>query len=152
MPKYEGLSSLDQEIFEKDIEFRSQEEYIRELEEIAKGLNEKEDEILKIDSALPQGSDIPDLLNFLQKTASQSGLMLEKVTPRYNLPGEGEKLAITQINFVLNGDYSNFKDFLSVIEKSARLIEVDTIGFSYPTRGGPFNFNVGIKAYSYHQF
>ena len=41
-------------------------------------------------------------------------------------------------------------EFLAIIEKSARLIEVEDISFQSPAEeGDPFNFNLSTKVYYY---
>jgi Tfp pilus assembly protein PilO len=151
LPKYEKLSSLDLEILEKSTELRSKEEYSKHLKVISAKIEEKKEAISKIDFALPKESDVPALLNFFQKAASQSGLVLDEVSPRYFPPEEGKKIATTRVGLILTGDYSSLKKFLLIVEKSARLIEVDSVNFSYPKKGEEnlFNFNLGTKAYSY---
>jgi Tfp pilus assembly protein PilO len=147
-PNYQNLTFLKKEISEKEVEFSSQEKYFQDLQNIAQELKKHETDISKIDSALPTGLSLPELLNFIQMKASQSGLALKGVSPATIIPAGEKGLNEIRVNFILIGNYSDFKNFLSILEKSARLIEIENISFSSPEEG-PFTFNLTIKVYSY---
>ena len=59
------------------------------------------------------------------------------------------KLKETQIKLQLVGSYPSLKSFLSDLEKSSRIIEVDSLSFATPEEIGPFTFDLVIKVYSY---
>lgn len=146
-PKYQTLNVLKKEILEKEEEFRSQEKYFETLQKTSEELKKYEDSLSKVDAALPKNPSLPELLNFIQKASSQSGLSLKGISPAATSPFGG-KIKETRINFLLVGNYPDFKNFLSILEKSARLIDVENISFSSP-KEGPFNFAITIKFYSY---
>jgi len=147
-PNYQNLTFLKKEISEKEVELSSQEKYFQDLQNIAKELKKYETAISKIDSALPAGPSLPELLNLIQAKASQSGLALKGVGPATIIPAGEKGLKEIRLNFILIGNYSDFKNFLSILEKSARLIEIENISFS-SLEEGPLTFNLTIKVYSY---
>ena len=147
-PNYQNLTLLKKEISEKEIELSSQEKYFQDLRDIDQELKKHETAISKIDSALPNSPSLPELLNFIQMKTSQSGLALKGVSPATIIPATEKGLKEIRVNFILIGNYSDFKNFLSILEKSARLIEIENISFSSPEEG-PFTFNLTIKVYSY---
>lgn len=149
LPRYRDWDSLNQEIFKRGIELRSQENYFQEIQRISGKLKENQDSLSKIESALPEDRSLPQVLNFFQKAASQSGTTLKHIVPVFVVLERGQNIRTTKVNLVLGGDYYSFKNFLSLVEKSARLIEVENIYFSYPKEGGPFIFNISTKTYSY---
>lgn len=61
---------------------------------------------------------------------------------------EGPEIWETKIDLVLSGSYSAFKNFLSILEKSARLIETESLSFSSP-KEETFQFDLKIKIHSY---
>ena len=151
-PKYQTLNVFKKEVLEKQEEFHSQEKYFETLQNASEELKKYETSLSKIDSALPQNPSLPELLNFIQKASSQAGLSLKGISPAVTLPYKKEKGEIkeTRINFLLVGSYPDFKNFLSILEKSARLIDVENISFSLPKeKEGLFNFAITIKVYSY---
>ncbi len=149
LPEYRTLNYLKQNIFKKDFELRSYEKHFQELQGILDEIKEKEESFLKIESALPKDSSLTELLNLFQKAASRSGLILEKVSPGPTSFIEKGEIKTSKVNLFLKGDYSDFKDFLSIIESSARLIEVDNISFSYSEGKKLFNFNIITGVHSY---
>jgi Tfp pilus assembly protein PilO len=148
LPKYQKLRFFEQEIEKKRAEIERREEYLQELNKIAEILKDYQEQLAKIDSALPSNPDLEILLNFLQKTSSQSGLILKDIKPSVSRFSE-EGLREVELSFAASGTYTSFKNFLSVLEKSARFIKVETISFSSLGKEGFSDFNFKIKVYSY---
>ena len=148
-PRYRDLDYLKKEILGKEAELHSQEEHLQHLLEVSKEIQGREDSISKIDSAIPKEASLPELLNFFQKTASQSGLILEEVSPIAVSSGEEGAIKTTRVNIVLKGYYFDFKNFLLIVEKSARLIEIENIFFSSDKLEELFTFELSTIVYSY---
>ncbi len=143
-PKYQAFQILQLNIKAKESELQSKQEYFSEVKEISKQLEEHADALAKISSALPENPSLPSLFNFLQSSASQTGLVLGEIT----LGGvsQGEILVTTR----LVGDYPDFKKFLLALENSARIIEVEGVTFESPQKPTEsFTFVVQIKTHSY---
>ncbi len=145
--KYEALSYFRKEIASKEKDLQSQEEYFQKLQVISDKLHENIDLVQKIDSALPPNPEVPELLSFIQRSASQSGLILGDIN--LGLMASEGNMKETKVNFIVTGDYPSFKRFLSLVENSSRLIEVGSIYFSYPEKGELFKFDLKITAFSY---
>lgn len=145
--KYEALSYFRREIASKEKDLQSQEEYFQKLQNISDKLQENIDLIQKIDSALPPNPEIPELLSFIQRSASQTGLVLGDINLGSMVSGGNMKE--TRVNFLVTGAYPHFREFLSLIENSSRLIEVGSIYFFYPEGGELFKFDLKITALSY---
>ncbi len=145
--KYGTLSYFRKEIISKEEDLQLQEEYFQKLQNISDKLQENIDLVQKIDSALPPNPEVPELLSFVQRSASQSGLILGDTN--LGLVALEGNIKKTKINFIVTGDYPGFKKLLSLIENSSRLIEVESIYFSYPEKGGLFIFDLKITALSY---
>ena len=150
-PKFQELKIVQKNIEEKKAELQAKEEYLLKLSEIKAKLEEYQQEFSKIDSALPANPSLPSLFNYLQKTSSESGLILTEispftVSPSIDFPGLQESVFSVEVS----GSYSSFKNFLSILEKSARLIEIENISFSSSgQKGESFVFKLGFKAHSY---
>ena len=149
-PKYQDLRVLQVDIEGKRKELQSREQYLSQLNQLSQELKKYEAPLSKIDSALPSDISLPSLFYFLQKASSQTGLVLEGVG-QVSTEALGENLDVKghSISLSVSGSYSAFKNFLSVLEKNARLIEVESIGFSSPPAASPFSFGIRIKAHSY---
>jgi len=155
--KYQNLNLLQLKVKEKEAEFQSGKEYFSNLDDISEKLKEYEENLSKINSALAAEPGLPALFNFLQTAASQNGLVLRKIAPTLPSPlkeelvkeGWSPEIRETGINLIVTGSYSSFKNFLSILEKTARMVEVESISFSVLEEAGPIDFNLRIKVYSY---
>lgn len=138
-PKYQEVKDLRFQLEIKEKALSDKQEHFSKLNDISKKLEEYKDSVAKIDSALPDSVSEPDLYNFIQNTSSSSGLILKKIGPAKisTSQAEGEIKEIQDITFAASvaGSYSAFKDFLSNIYQSSRLIEADSIKFSSPEKG-----------------
>ncbi len=149
-PRFQDLREIQAEMGRVSGELQYQEQYFSQLADIQEQFKNYEEKLSKINSALPNDPSLASLFNFLQKASSQSGLILKGISPFTASYSEGNpSLRKTQFSLELSGSYPSFKEFLSAIEKSARLIEVENISFSTPKEGDTFTFNLRIKVYSY---
>ncbi|MDI6602654.1 MAG: type 4a pilus biogenesis protein PilO [Patescibacteria group bacterium] len=148
-PKYQELKFLEQRNEEKRVEIEGRKEYLQDLNKAAKVLKNYQNQLTKIDSALPSDSHLVVLLNFLQKATSQSGLVLKDIQPSTSRPSlDVEGIKENELSLVVAGTYTSFKNFLSTLEMSSRLIEVESISFS-SSKEDIQDFNLKIKVYSY---
>jgi Tfp pilus assembly protein PilO len=151
-PKFQELQNVQKEIENKKTEIQVKEKYLSDVNESKAQLVTYEKELVKIDSVLPGDPSIPSLFNYLQKTASESGLILEKVTSFKTV--KSEKLSDfreTVVGIEIIGSYRSFKEFISVLERSARLIQVENISFSMKEEeeSSLLVFNLRFKTYSH---
>ncbi len=148
-PSYQEWSSAGQKIKTKEAELRSQQDYYDSLQKASKSLQENAASLAKIDASLPRKPDTPALFSYFQKTCSQNGLILETISAP-NI-GETEKFSGKKIGFSLSlsGTYSSFKNLLAAFQKSARLIEIESVSLRAPAKGDIFNFNISLETYSY---
>lgn len=149
-PKHQDLNNTSMMAKEKKEEIKTQKEYYSNIQSLSDELKKYESELSKINSALPSGFPTISLLNFLEKITPQAGLSLKNLSPGAVTSSlSGEDIQEARASFAISGSYSTFKNFLTFLEKSARLIEIENISFSSPSEKDNFDFNISIKAYSY---
>ncbi len=172
-PLYQDFKAVQLQIENKEREFQLKQEYFSEIEKISKKLKTYPEELIKIDYALPNELFLPFLYDFFQGISSQNGLILQSITSSYNPStsninsdnsdkiGESQEsktekswsnIKEVKINISLSGSYTAFKNFLYSLEKSARLIEVENISFSFITeqeQDSVILFNVSLKTHIY---
>jgi Tfp pilus assembly protein PilO len=150
LPKYKGLKDLQASVAEKETELQYKQQYFSNLADVKTKLDKYEEELSKIDSALPFGPSLPSLFNFIQGAGSQSGIVLKGISPFTSTSQKESKVKKTEFSLEVSGDYASFKSFISALEKSARLIEIENISFSLPKEGGDiFTFNIKIAVSNY---
>lgn len=144
-PESAALKDTRQKIADKKAEIENRTEYYASLEKTVSGLDQNADVIKKIDTAFPGNPDAPSLMNFLQAAAMQSGLIMKSA----NYSGQSQvsgsitslvnngqapvaaplrhSLQVYEVSLVLTGNYANFKSFLSMVENSSRLIDIEAV-------------------------
>jgi len=143
-PKYQELMGLYAQISARRTELEGVKEYYTDLEKSAAELKNYESALAKIDTALPYDPSIASLLFYINRTLSENGMVLKSVNAfQTTEPAEGENIRTTTISFSVMGEYESLKNFISVMEKSSRIIEVDTINF--PSGGSLISAPAGSK-------
>jgi Tfp pilus assembly protein PilO len=132
IPKYQELQEIRRQVVEKTAEIKNRQNYYADLAAMAADLDQYRSGFEKIDSALPDNLDAPALMSFAQAAALQSGLAVKNIdfggaSPSSPSGEEGLTLQKYGISIQLEGSYANFKNFLSIIERSSRLAAVDSI-------------------------
>ena len=146
-PKKGELSDLAKRVEEKKRELKAREDYLKELQKISYDLQGYQDELAKIKSALPEDPQVLLIYNFLPKAASRSGLVLKNVSHSLG-NSESKGLKTVNLDLTLSGRVDGFRNFLFLVEKSARLIEIGSFSFASPEKKEePASFNLKIKVY-----
>ncbi|MDO8504185.1 MAG: type 4a pilus biogenesis protein PilO [bacterium] len=150
LPQKKLLDSLAEKIYGQKAELRSKEEYFSNLQDIQDEFKKYQTQLAKINSSLPKIQQLPAVFDFLQKASSQSGLVLKSVSPVANLRGGAQTgPAESFLSLVVSGSLSSFRNFISILEKSSRMIEVENISFSGQEGSSSSSFNLAIKIYFY---
>jgi len=150
LPKYRDFNVLKAQISQKQMELNQREEYLSQLDFLSKELEKHKQSLSKIELALPLEPNLPPLFVFLQKACSENGLVFKKID-RFstNFSKKAAEIKETEIEFETSGTFPSFLNFLLTLEKSARLIEVDSVSFALPKEGDVFSFKIKIKIHSY---
>lgn len=150
LPQYQAFSDLRAEVKGKTEELRNKEEYFSQLESISEELKKYASELAKIESALPLTPNIPNTLNFIGRRAQQSGLVLQRSDiGKIQRLQEESPIIKTVLTMSFSGSYPAFRNFLSKVQQSSRLIEVEEISFTSPPTGEIFSFDLKVHTHSY---
>jgi len=153
LPEYNKFGALQTQLAEKTAEYNAEFVYYNDIAKTYADLQNRKDDIQKIDNALPQDPALGKLVYFLQYTAKENGLTVKDLflsksstATQENSEGSGIKEIVFSTDLV--GDYSSLEGFLVSLEKSSRIFEVTSISFD-STAQPPYTFNLQIKTYSY---
>jgi len=150
LPHYRDLRALRTEINEKNAELASIEEYFAQIEFLSQELQQYPEELGKIEFALPANPDFAPFFAFLQRACSENGLIFKKINSFKALTHEkGEKTDKSEVRFEASGDFNSLLNFLTILEKSVRMIEVVKISFSSPEQDETFSFKITAQIHSY---
>ncbi len=153
LPKYNELKQqkLDLANLEKAIE--SKNNYYLSISRISKEMGKKKEEIDKLSSALPSKMPLPVLFNYFENLVEENGLVFDDISSdargnsldnkKENVDAGIKKI---RLSVSVSGSYEDFKKFLDVLWKSAKLIDINSISFSSPKEGS-FNVNLSLTTY-----
>ncbi len=158
-PKYQGLANLKNEVNNKETELALKEDYIFQLSSISRELEKYQEEVAKINYALPREADVPETLEFLEQACSTNGLALSDITlsPKSSasVSSENPNIKEANISFSVRGKLESFISFLRQVEESAKLFGVNSFsvglsgGLGGASQGNDFSFKVGMKVRSW---
>lgn len=152
-PQYQKFQVLNSNIENKQEELRSREAYFSQVREISTKLQDYPEAFLKVSNALPDDPSLAPLASFLQTNSAQTGLILKKIVLAGTVAPMDKKESFneTQLVIQVSGSYEAFKNFLTLVENSARLIEVESISIEIPPKESKESptFTLDLKTNSY---
>jgi len=155
IPKYQDYKNLERQVNETNTQLRNKEDYYSDIENNFQELNNYQEALAKVDSALPEDAFLPSLFRFLGNQASQSGLIMKDVKAgQAQLNQEGSEtsdVGVVPVSITLSGAYPSFESFLENVEKSARLIEVKTVAIKPGQQKDSLDFILSIKTQYYKE-
>jgi Tfp pilus assembly protein PilO len=165
-PKYQKFESLKVQIENSELDLRQTESFYEKLEKLSEDLEGYQDQLSKIDLALPDNSSFAaiSLINFVGNssgvTSGVNGLKLKKLksfsitSPKLPVQAPGtpaqpqSKVKDISVDFEVSGSYSALKNFIQTLENSAKIIEVENLSFSVEKEEIP-SIDLKIKTFSY---
>lgn len=160
VPEYNNYQDLQVQLAEKTAEYNAQVDYYAAIKKTHNDLIARQEEIKKIDEALPQDPAINKVVYYLQDEIKKNGMIMKNLFLSKTSSGTGN---IKEIVFSTNlvGDYASLERFIIALEKSSRIFDVTSITFSTgttttATRANPASsassqgFSLQIKTYSYY--
>ena len=152
-PEYNKFKNLRADLGQKMAEFKAQHDYYASVDRAYFDLQSRKDDVSKIDDALSQNPAIGQLVYALQKYAGDSGMIVKNLSLSKASSNSDKQLSSKVKDIVfsmdLSGSYSALGNFISTLERSAKIFEVINISFSSSASSSLGNFNVQIKTYSY---
>jgi len=140
LPKNQEFKVLQEKLKAKKDELQYKEQYLLSLKEASEELEKYKDELAKVDSAIPSNPSLPVLFAFIQKATQYNGLVPKNLGSfLVNIIPASPTIKETHLDFEVSGNYASIKDFLHALEKSARLIEVESISLSPETKTPTFS-------------
>jgi Tfp pilus assembly protein PilO len=123
---------------------------IANLQSMVQSYQKIQPQLYLIDSALPLQSKFGSLSDYLVKSASQTGVMVDSIVlGNINLSSQSPpNQGLTDFEFSINikGSYTQVHDMLYKIENSRRLMFISSVQI---TRGNPGQFAASIKGKTY---
>lgn len=154
-PEYNMFRKLQTELGEKTAEFNAEYDYYAAITKTYYDLQSHQDDIKKIDDALPtlpQDPILGKLVYFLQETAKENGIVVKDLFLSKSSSNNAQDKISSVKDMVFSidmiGNYASLEKFIVSLERSSRLFEITNISFA-STSGPPYNFSLQIKTHSY---
>ncbi len=152
MPEYNKFQLLQTQLGEKRAEYVGQHDYYAAVDKIYYDLNDRKDDIKKIDDALSADPTLGKTVYYLQEMAQKNGLIVKNLFLSKSSRTENAANASQVKNIIFSvdllGDYPSLEGFIISLENSSRIFEVTSIAFGTAT-APPYSFSLQIKTYSY---
>jgi len=151
-PRYQDYREASLNARNKEKELANYQSFVQKMRSIDQELKQNQELVEKVDSAIPNSSQIPSFLKFLDDTAKNTGISLEDVSWTERPVSKKEEQIAKQynLNLQISGSYFSFKNFLFALEHTARLVEVSKITFDTPLdENEPISYNLELRIYSY---
>ena len=165
MPVYQESFKLGQEILVKQSQYDRASTYYMKVYALLAGIRERQENLGKVDDALPSEFSLAPIVYLLQKKADDANITITNIAlaqPATSLRPEAEEeiQTVQPVSFALNlvGTYQNLKNFIVALEKSARLFEINNIAFSSsslvdptepPNQTSQYNFTLQMVTHTY---
>ncbi len=153
-PKYQGYIKAQHNLAHKEEFLKNHSQYFQKIRETFLTLGKDKELAAKVVAAIPSDPDYDKLIAYFEKTTAENGLIISRISisepKEFKEIEEIKKIKEIKIFVNLVGTYASFNNFLSKVEKSARLFEVEEISFTAPQKGlNLFSFEVKLRVYSY---
>mgnify|MGYP001570337357 CR=1 FL=1 len=148
LPRFQEFSSVQKEFKTKKAELESRESYFAHLKTLKERLNQ-EQLVAKIDAAIPNAPQLPELHEFFQQLSAGSGLVMRSIAASQDTGAVSSRLRRIDTALQLGGSYEGFKLFLADLMSASRMTDVKSVNFSSPKAGTGFVFHIRADSYSY---
>ncbi|OGY24127.1 MAG: hypothetical protein A2172_01115 [Candidatus Woykebacteria bacterium RBG_13_40_15] len=140
-PAVKYVAQLNREISDARIIKSGLETKINSLAEARKNYDEVKDNIQYLDSTMPVGSSLPSYLKGIEQLVADSKLTISNIqftnVPLAKTPKTTASLQTKRISYklTLTGNFLDFQDFLSDLEKFIRVSHVTSINLAKDKEG-----------------
>jgi Tfp pilus assembly protein PilO len=143
-PLYSETTILKNKLNDRREALANKNIYFSKLRELKDEVSKFSEELEKIKSALPDNSDVIDIVSFMISEASANGLSLDNIgISDYSLDNKKSNSEVkkSSLSIAVSGRYQSLKSFISSIQKNSRLFEIDNISLE----GSSANEQSGTK-------
>ncbi len=130
-PEYGKSENLQNNLGQKQAEYDGKSVYYAKVSELIASIESRTDALEKINSALSSDFSFAPIASFLQQKGVENGLTIQSIMFSQISPTTTNQ-KVKDVTFTVNvsGNYQGLKNFVSSLDTSARLFEVNSMNFS----------------------
>lgn len=148
MAMWDRISLLNMAVDERGDILTSRKEIIAKIEALNKQSKERAADVSKLSTVVPDTKSSAELVSTLETMSQQTGLQLIELTMSDSSKQKiKDDLQNVFIELGLMGSYSSLTNFLGLLEKNVRLLDVTEMSASQVLAGGLLNFRIKASAY-----
>ncbi len=141
------IDQLDSELSKLQVELEKAEAYAARYDEFKEELREVDLQLQEALKKLPEGREIPNLLDQINASVIDAGLAISSFVPQGQVQQEFYSDVPVQLN--MSGGYHNLAAFADVISKMERIVTIRNINMSPITPDG--QLNISCQAVTFRQ-
>ncbi len=143
LPAFDQTRMLRDSIEERDGILNEAREISARINDLNREIETRRQDIEKLDRLLPGEKQVPELLSNMESIVSASGMILTEM----NLSEVAAQSDIRKINATLklNGGFASFINFLDLLERNLRLIDVSTLDVAAQLIEGTRAINYDVR-------
>jgi hypothetical protein len=158
-PHYTAVKDLETQKYSRDETLTKSRQLQALRDDLLKKLNTfPTRDLTRLEKMLPDNIDNVRLIIDISALAAQRGVVVKNVknisaasiaadAKNDTTSDKGNKYGSVVLDMTVSASYDNFIAFLKDLEKSLRLVDVVSLGFSAPDSGNVYDFNIGLKTY-----
>ena len=127
LPNYSQYKRLHSQWKINQQTLQDKQQYYSQLFTLEQKLDSYQTSVAKISSALPIGPDAPDIYQFIQAKASENGLIVRSLGGLSFGKSAESNMGTISFGGTAEGSYESLTNFLKVVERSSRLINVKVV-------------------------
>lgn len=131
--KQEQIQRLDSELQKLQVELQKAEAFAARYDEFKEELRQVDLKLKEALKKLPEGREIPNLLDQINESVIDAGLTISSFRPSSQSPKEF--YSEVPVSLQVSGGYHNFATFADVISKMERIVTLRNVTMS-PQPGG----------------
>ncbi len=139
---------MELEIGEIKVSIQEGEEYYAGLRSLSEKMEQYQDQLSILDSALPKKVYLLQFYNFFPEICSRQGLLCQEMSYTSN-PSEESRIQEIPISLSVSGSYSSFINFLNYLQDSVRFFSIESVSLGSSQEDEPFSASLNLKTYSY---
>lgn len=143
LPTFDQTRMLRDSIEERDGILNEAQGISARINDLNREIETRRQDIEKLDRLLPGEKQVPELLSNMESIVSASGLILTEM----NLSEAAAQSGIRKINATLklSGGFTSFINFLDLLERNLRLIDVSTLDVAAQLIEGSRAINYDVR-------
>jgi len=150
-PTYKDIKATQFEIDQRKLDIEWSKEKISHYTQLLEKINQYQESLEKIETALPPDPALPSLFSDLRSKLGEAGFILKDISVSPPIVSAKKEIKSIELKVKATGDYQGLKNFLSLLEKSGRIIDPENIIISTQTLETEevLFFELALKAYFY---